>query len=82
VSHTLLGSVTPSYFDDYLKVGNALSELATEDLKSKARKNLGVDLSWGKIKGDITKQKDLFEYLDNSISGIKLDILSQIPTNE
>lgn len=64
VSHTLLGSVTPSYFDDYLKVGNALSEFVTEDLKSKARKNLGVELNWGKIKGDITKQEDLVGYVD------------------
>lgn len=69
VSHTLLGSVTPSYFDDYLKVGNALSEFVTEDLKSKARKNLGVELNWGKIKGDITRQKDLLEYLNNNVLG-------------
>lgn len=82
VSHTLLGSVTPSYFDDYLKVGNALSEFVTEDLKSKARENLGVELNWGKIKGDITKQKDLLEYLDNNALGTKLDVVSKIPTND
>ena len=81
VSHTLLGAVTPSYFNDYLKVGNALSEFITEDLKSKARENLGIDLRWGKIKGDITKQKDLLEYLDNNSLGIKLDVVSKIPTN-
>ena len=67
-SHTLISPLIPTYTNEYLKVGNALSELNTSELKSKAKENLGIDdsVEWGEIKGQIEEQKDLKELLQNN----------------
>ena len=58
--------------NEYLQVCNFLSEFVSEAAKARVRHNLGIDNLpegiWGKIKGDIFKQKDLidlFKRLDN-----------------
>lgn len=79
-SHTLISPLVPSYTNEYLKVGNALSELNTSELKSKARENL--EINWGHIEGDINQQQDLLEYLDQNSLGAKLDQIEQLPNNE
>ena len=79
-SHTLISPLVPSYTNEYLKVGNALSELNTSELKDKARENL--EINWGHIEGDITHQKDLITYLEENSQGVKLNLLEQLPENE
>ena len=57
----------------FLLKDNFLSEFLTKSEKEKVLNNLGIyDLNnesiWGQIKGDITKQKDLMEYLSQIFS--------------
>lgn len=64
-SHTLISPITPQYNHNFLKADNALSEFDTEDLKAKARENLGVDdqIEWGEIQGSLEHQTDLHIYI-------------------
>ena len=55
---------------DYFQVNKALSELNTEELKARARKNLGINknISWGDIQGDIENQEDLKQQLQEILN--------------
>ena len=74
-SHTVISPIMPSYINDYLKVGNALSELNTADLKTKARENLGINdnIEWGNIEGVLEDQEDLINYINNKIDDLEVD---------
>lgn len=65
----------------YFKIDNLFSEIWTEAQRSLARQNLGISdtiaLKWGNIKGTITQQKDLCDYVQNymqysNLSGDKI----------
>ena len=54
----------------YFKVDNLFSEIWTESQRTIVRRNLGIgddiSLKWGNIKGDLLKQKDLIDLIQES----------------
>lgn len=60
-----------SSLEGYFLRDNLFSELVTEYERSEARFNLGIgeeySMTWGNIKGDISKNSDLYNFIINTI---------------
>ena len=68
--------------DEYFAIKNLFSELTDDYQRAIIRQNLGINgadsLLWGNIEGNLANQKDLYNFILNTLRGDEKGILDQV----
>lgn len=74
--------VTVGCSDEYFAIKNLFSELTDDYQRAIIRQNLGIGgeeaLLWGKIQGNLVNQKDLYNFILDTLKGDEKGILDQV----
>lgn len=74
--------VTVGCSQEYFAIKNLFSELTDDYQRAIIRQNLGITgadaLLWGKIEGNLANQKDLYNFITNTINGNQSGILDKV----